>query len=208
MAGVSGFAYNLEIYSGQENDPVLRLSSEPDIGASANVVVRLARIIPLNKHFKLYYDNYYTSISLMIYLKTRGIESLGTVRRNRLKNVLFPSDTDMKSKNRGTIYECIATIQSENIVAVLWKDNKLVTLLSTFAGMNPIQEVKRFSKKEKKSILVPSPYVISVYNRHMGGVDLLDSNIGRYKIGIKSRKWYMRLFYHLLDITVTNAWIL
>lgn len=98
MAGVSGFAYNLEIYSGQENDSALRLSSEPDIGASGNVVVRLARIVPLDKHFKLYYDNYYTSISLMIYLKTRGIESLGIVRRNRLKNVLFPSDTAMKSK--------------------------------------------------------------------------------------------------------------
>lgn len=188
MAGVSGFAYNLEIYSGQENDPALRLSSEPDIDASGNVVVRLARIVPLDKHFKLYYDNYYTSISLMIYLKTRGIESLGTVRRNRLKNVLFPLDTAMKSKERGTMYECTATVQNKNIVAVLWKDNKLVTLLSTFSGMNPISEVKKFSKKEKKSVLVPSPYVISVYNKHMGGVDLLDSIIGRYKIGIKSRK--------------------
>lgn len=106
------------------------------------------------------------------------------------------------------MYECTATVQNKNIVAVLWKDNKLVTLLSTFSGMNPISEVKRFSKKEKKSVLVPSPYVISVYNKHMGGVDLLDSNIGRYKIGIKSRKWYMRLFYHLVDITVNNAWLL
>lgn len=42
----------------------------------------------------------------------------------------------------------------------------------------------------------------------MGGVDLLDSIIGRYKIKMRSRKWYMRLFYHLLDITVINAWLL
>jgi len=42
----------------------------------------------------------------------------------------------------------------------------------------------------------------------MGGVDLLDSHIGRYKIKIKSRKWYTRLFYHLLDMTVVNSWIL
>lgn len=46
-------------------------------------------------------NNYYKSLSLMIYLKTRGIESLGTVRKNRSKNVLFPSDTAMKSKEKG-----------------------------------------------------------------------------------------------------------
>jgi len=49
---------------------------------------------------------------------------------------------------------------------------------------------------------------IKQYNKHMGGVDLLDSLIGRYKIKMKSRKWYMRLFYHLLGITVINAWLL
>jgi len=42
----------------------------------------------------------------------------------------------------------------------------------------------------------------------MGGVDLLDANIGRYKIRMRSRKWYVRLFYHLLDTCVVNSRIL
>ena len=42
----------------------------------------------------------------------------------------------------------------------------------------------------------------------MGGVDLLDSFIGRSKIRLKSKKWYMRIFYHLLDITCANSWII
>jgi hypothetical protein len=42
----------------------------------------------------------------------------------------------------------------------------------------------------------------------MGGVDLHDSFVGRAKIRIKSKKWYMRIFYHLLDITVVNSWII
>jgi hypothetical protein len=137
MAGVSDFAYNLEIYSGQENNSDLRLSCEPDIGASANFVERLARIIPSNNNFKLCYNNYYTSIQLMSYLKTRGIESLGTVRRNRLKNVPFPSDAAMKSKERGTMYECTATIGQEQLAAVIWKDNKLVILLSNICRYEP-----------------------------------------------------------------------
>lgn len=32
------------------------------------------------------------------------------------------------------------------------------------------------------------PYVITTYNKHMGGVDLLDSLIGRYKIIMRSKK--------------------
>jgi hypothetical protein len=42
----------------------------------------------------------------------------------------------------------------------------------------------------------------------MGGVDLLDSLLGRYKIKMRSRKWYMRLFHHLLDVTIVNSWLL
>lgn len=42
----------------------------------------------------------------------------------------------------------------------------------------------------------------------MGGVDMLDGLMGRYKITMRSRKWNFRLFYHLVDLTAANAWIL
>lgn len=42
----------------------------------------------------------------------------------------------------------------------------------------------------------------------MGGVDNLDANVGRYKIRLKSKKWYLRIFYHLFDLCVINAWLL
>lgn len=42
----------------------------------------------------------------------------------------------------------------------------------------------------------------------MGGVDLMDSHIGKHHIKIKSKKWYFRIFYHMLDMVVVNSWIL
>ena len=48
--------------------------------------------------------------------------------------------------------------------------------------------------------------VMKDYNNH--GVDLMDSSMSRHKIQLKSRKWTMRLFYHLLDMTCLNAWVL
>lgn len=53
-----------------------------------------------------------------------------------------------------------------------------------------------------------APNTIGHYNRHMGGVDLLDSFIGKHKIKMRTRKWYMRLFYHLLDVILINSWLL
>lgn len=42
----------------------------------------------------------------------------------------------------------------------------------------------------------------------MGDVDLLDGLLGRHKIKMRSRKWYMRVFHHLLDVTIVNSWFL
>ena len=42
----------------------------------------------------------------------------------------------------------------------------------------------------------------------MGGVDLLDSLLGYRRNKIKSKKWYRRIFFHLIDMVIINAWIL
>ena len=42
----------------------------------------------------------------------------------------------------------------------------------------------------------------------MGEVDLLDSLLSYYRVKIRPKIWYHRLFSHLLDVTVVNAWLL
>lgn len=206
LAGVSGFAYKFEIYTGQEK--LERLDEEPDLGVTSSIVLRLARCIPRHKNYILYHDNYYTALRLMVHLAREGIYSLGTIRRNRLPNCKLPTEASLKNAPRGACYEYVATVDGVDISSIIWKDNKYVTLISSFVGKNPISQVKRFDRKEKKNIEVDCPNIITEYNRHMGGVDLLDSLMGRNKISIKSRKWYMRLFYHLIDMILVNSWLL
>ena len=130
---------------------------------------------------------------------------MGTVRRDRIPNNKLPTVQDLKSEPRGISYEFVACIDGTEISNVVWKDNKLVTLLSTFAGQHPIHEnTKRYDRKEKKNIIIMFPNVIKQYNKFMGGVDLIDSLLGRYKITLKSRKWYMRIFYHLIQKIVAG----
>lgn len=209
LAGVSGFSYHAEIYSGLENDHLLRGQlGEKDLGPSANIVMRLARNIPENCHYKLYFDNYYTTLPLLVELEKKGIHCLGTFRRNRFPGVKLLSEKEANKKPRGYSEECNATVEGVNISAIGWKDNRIVSLASTFVGKTPETSVKRFDRKEHKNIQVDCPDIVTVYNRHMGGVDLLDSLIGRYRNKMKSKKWYFRLFYHLLDLTIVNSWLL
>jgi len=203
-----GYSYQFEIYSGQENDQRFRLLNEPDLGASSNIVVRLTRNIPRHKNHRIYFDNFYTSTPLASYLHQNGILCLGTLRKDRLPNNKIPNDQIIKKDARGKSYEYLTVYENTPMSVTSWKDNKQVNLLSTYCGSLPMLTANRFDKKFKKKINIDCPTVIIEYNRFMGGVDLLDSLIGRYKVRMRSRKWYMRIFYHLIDTTVVNSWLL
>lgn len=206
-----GMAYDFEIYSGKENNSVLRHADEPDLGASGNIVVRLARTIPRHQEYKLFFDNYYTSAELISYLSKQGIQSLGTVNKSRLgKDLKILSLKDLKDTKteRGYSEEWVADVDGTEVGTVMWYDKKPVILSSSFVGQHPIDKVRRYCKKQKKYIEVNCPKIVKIYNQHMGGVDLLDSFLGKYKIKMRTKKWYARLFYHLLDIIAINCWLL
>ena len=91
---------------------------------------------------------------------------------------------------------------------VKWYDNRSVSLLSNYIGAHPVTEVDRWDGKQKKVIKVPCPAVVREYNKNMGGVDLLDSLIALNRNKIRSKKWYHRLIFHFIDVTIVTAWLL
>lgn len=42
----------------------------------------------------------------------------------------------------------------------------------------------------------------------MGGTYLMDQNISTYRLGIRSKKWWWCIFTWLIDVSISNAWIL
>lgn len=205
LSGVSGYAYKTEIETGKEN---ITLPEEPDLGAASNVVMRLARLIPRHQNYQLYFDNYFTSLRLLEYLAKEGIHSLGTIRRNRIPDCKLQPEKILLKKPRGHSEEYVADVNGTDISNVAWKDNKIVTLVSTFAGIQPETDVRRWDKQNSRYVSIKRPNVVGEYNRHMGGVDLIDSIMAIYKIQLRSKRWQIRLFYHYLDLTMANAWLL
>ena len=202
LSGVSGFSYNFEVYCGGGDN--ICLENEPELGVSSNVVMRLARILSDGVNHKLYVDNWFNSIGLNVYMFKRGIQMVGTARRNHVGNCPVLSDKEMKQRGHGTFTEHVAKVDGVDVSVVSWFDNKVVTLLSNFIGSEPSIEVKRFSRKDMCHINISCPGIVTIYNKHMGGVDLLDSLLGYYRNKIRSKKWYHLIFFHLLDMSIIN----
>ncbi|XP_076036256.1 uncharacterized protein LOC143022126 isoform X1 [Oratosquilla oratoria] len=204
MCDTNGLVHNFEIYTG-EIDPA---PNEPDLGASSNIVLRLASIVQINMSHLLYFDNWFSSLRLVIELHKKGIYSLGIVRQNRLKGCRFTDDKNMRKIGRGTYEEKCATVEGVEVDVLKWFDTKCVTFVSTYAAGEPYGIVERWNKKDKQYDEVPCPNVVLEYNKFMGGVDLLDGLVAYYRIKLKSNKYYMKFFFHFLDMVTVNSWLL
>ena len=86
-------------------------------------------------------------------------------------------------------------------------DNKVVTVTSTTTQPSETGTVLRRQRNGSR-IPVSCPGAIIFYNLWMGGVDRGDQLRGYYHCRVKSRKFYKYIFYFLLDVTITNAFIL
>nr|XP_039255146.1 piggyBac transposable element-derived protein 3-like [Styela clava] len=200
-AGVSGLVYDFEIYTGKET-----VENSRGIGVGGEIVLRLVREMPRGLNYKCYFDNWFTSLELIAELKQMGILAVGTIGKNRLRNCKVKDDKELGKAGRGS-YEILYETTT-GLRVVKWYDNKAVLLASSYAGVEPVDKCERWSKVKKEYIQVDRPNIVKIYNQHMGGVDLSDMLMCLYRITIRPKRWYLRILYYLIDLSVTNAWLL
>lgn len=82
-----------------------------------------------------------------------------------------------------------------------WNDNSVVTVMTNTCEVLPLAQAKRYNRKEHKEVL-PQPNVIHEYNQHIGGVELHDNGIAKYRIAIRGKKWWWPLLTYLIDSKV------
>ena len=99
------------------------------------------------------------------------------------------------------------TVQADKVTASAWMDRKVVMVMSTNCQPSSSGSVLR-KQKDGSCVHVPCPESIISYNKFMGGVDRGDQLRGYYRCRSKSRKFYKYIFYFLLDVAITNAFIL
>ncbi|KAK3882873.1 hypothetical protein Pcinc_012742 [Petrolisthes cinctipes] len=75
-------------------------------------------------------------------------------------------------------------------------------------GSQPIHTAKRYDRTVKKVVEIPQPNIVKLYNTNMGGVDLADCLLSLYRIPVRSKKYYHRLIFHMIDMAINQAWLL
>ena len=72
----------------------------------------------------------------------------------------------------------------------------------------PTVNLKRRVKGQKEKVTVPCPVIVKAYNQGMKGTDVADQLKVTYEIDRRyPRKFYLRLFFYLIDIGFVNAFI-
>ena len=143
---------------------------------------------------------------LIEFLKGRQIWFAGTVRINPLKNILLFYEKDLRKGGHGSFdYH---THRGTNNIAVRWYDNKTVTLVSSFVGVEPINMIRRYDWKTIKHIYVNQPNIVEVCNKYKGGIDKVDMKCSFYKASLKCHHWCIYIWAHNLVIALVIAWFL
>lgn len=200
LANPNGVVCDLEIYQGGTTFP-----DERNAGFSLceSAVIGLTRsLVPGHK---LYFDRYFSTLNLANELLARGFRSTSTVMQNRIGDNPLKHDKEMKKQGRGSTDMKVR--EDKKLCLVKWQDNKAVTMLSSNEGNDPVNMVKRWSKVEKKYIMVQQPNVIMAYNANMGGVDLADRMLSYCCSRQRTRKWTIRSIMHFFYLAVSNAWL-
>lgn len=189
-ADESGYICEFQVYTGKLN------SAETSLGK--RVVIDLTRNL-VGKYHHVYFDNFFTSVELMEQLLNDGIYACGTVRANR--KGLPTNQINEKLLKKG---DSESRLLTNGVAWVKWRDNRTIQFLSNFHNPNQISVCKRKNKDGTKSI-IRCPQAVKDYNLHMGYVDHADMMKSFYELSRKSKKWWHRIFFHFLDVTVVNS---
>ena len=211
--GETNYCARIEVYCGSRQDQnVIDCASGP-----AAVLRNLKAIWPPAKIDRsqmrtVITDREYTSVALAVRLKAMGFCSIGTVQTSRLgfpKALKYPFKTIPKqlASQRG-LCRLMRCCDFSDLYACSWLDNKPVYFLACGASTQKTTITRK--EKNGSTVEVGCPEFIASYNKYMNGVDAHDQlRLQRYSVQrcLRWKKYYMTLFFGLLDMALVNSYI-
>jgi hypothetical protein len=95
-------------------------------------------------------------------------------------------------------------MQQEPLLAMGWraaqKKKPLITISSNSSSTSLEVQSRRTGR------LCIKPQIVNEYNQSMNGVDKADQYTVYYSFIRKSKKWWRKLFFWLLEVTVVRRW--
>lgn len=163
-------------------------------GHTGKIVLHLLEEKLDNGH-AVYLDNFYNSVDLAIKLLEHDTYCTGTLRADRKQNPREVITTKLKrGENKSMFFNGVHVGK--------WRDKRNVIYITTEFG----KEMAVFRNKRGQESNKPS--AIIGYNKFMSGIDRQDQMMSYYPCGRKTIRWYKKLFVHVLQMSLINAFYL
>ncbi|XP_045446618.1 piggyBac transposable element-derived protein 4-like [Melitaea cinxia] len=185
LTSATGYVLNIIMYCGKgEDDNTYGKKTE-------QIVMKLLKPYLMKGHH-VFMDNFYNDVDLSQKLLELRTHTNGTLRKNRKTN---PKGLTQIKLKKGDFFWC----RKKQVYVSAWCDKRPVYVITTRNHPKLINVSNRFGKISQK------PEEVSEYNKYMGGIDRKDQMVAYYSSPQKTIRWYKKVFFHLLDISVWNS---
>ncbi|XP_046683594.1 piggyBac transposable element-derived protein 2-like [Homalodisca vitripennis] len=125
-------------------------------------------------------------------LLANGKYCTGTLRTNRKH---LPDAVKEAKLGKGETLERYA----DGVMVAKWRDKRTVTYMSTEF------ENVLVTSNNRHNVAPVKPLPIVQYNAHMKGVDWQNQMLAYYPCEHKSLRWYKKIFVHVIEMMLINA---
>ena len=175
-----GYPYPIQICQVKQSNAI----NQPLV---TRIISNMVSLISSNSNVlyrQLYFDNFLTNDPLMIELSERSVGATGTIRQKQKgrTNNLF------KAKSFGRKKEAVMEddyCSGGKIYIAKWHDNSVVNIANNWENHEPVRKSKAEEKGGAKE--VSQPHLINLYNKSMGGVNLMDGWLKSYRSAIRGK---------------------
>ena len=126
-----------------------------------------------------------------------------------------------QTRRAGSRSEVTIEAEKQPVCMLVWMDKKYrtedkkVVFITNCISAIPNSLEKQCHRKNIRDEnshythqLIPSPPILTAYNYRMCGVDRHDRSVGQHPIALTTKRGYIKVFFHILDSSVVNAFIL
>lgn len=193
----NGYVVKFKLYTG-------KYEVDSEGGKTYNLVMDFMKAYE-HQGYHIFMDNFYASPELFVNLWGRYIGATGTLRVRR-KGV--PAELKSKTISGRKMEKGEMKVMNNQgiMLGVRYEDRKSVLLLSTVEDVQ-LEEVES-RKKRWDGEVVRRPRLVNQYNKYMGGVDRADQLLSYSPFKVKTLKWWKRVWFHMVNVALTNSFIL
>ncbi|KAK2506285.1 hypothetical protein MC885_003428 [Smutsia gigantea] len=176
-----------------------------NLGLGENLVMNFANVLLERGQYPyhLCFDSFFTSVKLVSALKKKGVRATGTIRENRTEKCPLMNAEHMKKMKKG--YFDFHVEENDEIILCRWHGDGIISLCSNAVGIEPVNNVSCFANDDEITQII-QPSIVKLYDECREGVTKMDQIISKYRVKIRSKKWYSVLVSYIIDVAMNNAW--